>query len=70
MPLEQQYESPFEPCDPERFSLDFAARINQLMGDPVLRDEMGRSGRERVEHYFSWKSIAEKTARLYAELVR
>ncbi|MCX6957122.1 MAG: glycogen synthase [Verrucomicrobiae bacterium] len=70
VPLEQQQQSPFEPCDSEQFSLDLAARINQLMGDPVLRDEMGRSGRERVEHYFSWKSIAEKTARLYAELVR
>ena len=60
----------FEPCDPERFSLDLAVRINQLMADPVLRDKMGRLGRERVEHYFSWKSIAEKTARLYSQLVR
>lgn len=70
VPLTQRQDNPFEPCDPEQFSLDFAVRINQLMGDPVLRDKMGSSGRERVEKYFSWKSIAEKTARLYEQLVR
>jgi len=70
VPLEQEHQSPFEPLDPERFSFDLALRINQLMADPFLRDKMGRSGRERVEHYFSWRSIAEKTARLYAQVVR
>lgn len=70
VPLEQQTESPFEPLHPEQFSGDLARRINQLMKDTSLRDKMGCAGRERVEQFFSWKSIAEKTARLYAQLVR
>lgn len=70
VPLEQQTESPFEPLHPEKFSQDLARRINQLMKDASLRNKMGRSGRARVEQFFSWKSIAEKTARLYAQLMR
>jgi glycogen synthase len=70
VPLQQQHQSPFEPLNPEQFSLDLAVQINRLMADPVLSGKMGRAGRERVEHYFSWKSIAEKTARLYKEFVK
>jgi glycogen synthase len=70
VPLEQEQQSPFELRDPERFSWELALRINQLMADPDLRDKMGRSGRKRVECFFSWRSIAEKTARLYAQVVR
>ncbi len=70
VPLEQQKENPFEPLHPEQFSLDLAGRINQLMKDPALRAKMGGLGRQRVEQFFSWKSIAEKTARLYAQIVR
>jgi len=70
VPLKQQQQSPFEPLSPEQFSKDLAARVNQLMADPTLRYKMGLAGRDRVEKYFSWKSIAEKTARLYAQLVK
>jgi len=70
IPLEQQQQSPFEPLEPEQFSRDLAARISQLMADPALRHQMGHAGRARVEQFFSWKSIAEKTARLYAQLMR
>lgn len=70
VPLEQQPHSPFEPLDPKLFSQQLAERINQLMSDPALRHKMGLAGRARVEKYFSWKSIAEKTAGLYNKLVR
>src|SRR6266478_3287593 len=33
VPLKQMKESPFEPLNPEKFSRDLAARINQLMKD-------------------------------------
>jgi hypothetical protein len=28
-------ESPFEPVNPEKFSRDLAARINEIMADPA-----------------------------------
>ena len=49
VPLEQMKESPFEPLDPEKFSRDLAARINQLMKDPALREKFGKAGRKRAE---------------------
>ena len=49
VPIEQMKESPFEPSDPEKFARDLAARINQLMADPALREKFGRAGRKRAE---------------------
>jgi len=68
VPLEQMKESPFEPLDPEKFSHDLAAKINQLMADPKLREKFGKAGRKRVEEKFSWAAIARKTKALYRSL--
>ena len=62
-------ESPFEPLNPEKFSRDLAARINQLMKDPKLREKFGKAGRKRAEENFSWSAIAEKTKSLYGSLI-
>src|SRR5438876_2520992 len=68
VPLEQMKESPFEPLDPEKFSRDLAAKINQLMGDIKLREKFGKAGRKRAEEKFSWSAIAQKTKALYGSL--
>ncbi len=68
VPLEQMKESPFEPANPEEFARDLAARINQLMADPKLREKFGKAGRKRAEEKFSWSAIARKTKALYATL--
>jgi glycogen synthase len=68
VPLEQMSESPFEATDPEKFARDLAARVNELMSDPKLRQKFGKAGRKRVEEHFSWAAIAEKTKRLYEEV--
>jgi glycogen synthase len=68
VPLEQMKESPFEPLDPDKFSRDLAAKINQLMADPKLRERFGKAGRKRAEEKFSWSAIAEKTKALYETL--
>jgi glycosyltransferase involved in cell wall biosynthesis len=68
VPLEQMTESPFNPINPDQFSRDLAARINELMGNPELRKQMGQAGRRRAEATFSWKAIAEQTLGLYREL--
>ena len=61
VPVEQMTESPFEPLDPEQFSKDLAAGINELMANPALREKMGRAGRKRAEEKFSWSAIAQQT---------
>ena len=68
VPLEQMNESPFEATKPDKFASDLAARVNQLMRDPQLRERFGKAGRKRVEQHFSWAAIAEKTKRLYDTL--
>jgi alpha-maltose-1-phosphate synthase len=70
VPLEQMKESPFEPLDPEKFSRDLAAKINELMRDRHLREKFGKAGRKRVEEKFSWSAIARKTKALYETLRR
>src|SRR6202023_774921 len=69
VPLEQMKESPFEPMNPEKFSRDLAARINQLMKDPKKRAKFGQAGRKRAEENFSWSAIAKKTIALYESLL-
>ncbi len=70
VPLEQMNESPFEATNPEKFAKDLAARVNQLMADPKLREKFGKAGRKRVEEHFSWVSVAAKTRQLYETLKR
>ena len=69
VPIEQMKESPFEPINPEKFSRDLAAKINQLMADPKLREKLARAGRKRAEEKFSWSAIAQQTGRLYQTLI-
>ena len=70
VPLEQMKESSFEPLNPEKFERDLAARINQLMADPKLREKFGKAGRKRAQEKFSWSAIAQKTKTLYESLTR
>ena len=70
VPLEQMKESPFEPTNPEKFSCDLAARINQLMKDRTVREKFGRAGRKRAEEKFRWSAIAQQTRELYESLIR
>ena len=65
VPVEQNKEAPFEPVKAERFALNLAEAINELMRDEVRRRHMAREARRRVEENFSWDVIAQKTAELY-----
>jgi starch synthase len=69
VPLQQMTESPFEPLDPEKFSQDLAAKINELMANPELREKFGKAGRKRAEEKFGWPAIAQQTKALYESLV-
>jgi glycosyltransferase involved in cell wall biosynthesis len=54
----------------DEFSRDLAAAVNRLMGDPALRERMGKAGRKRAEEHFSWSAIAQQTHDLYASLLK
>jgi starch synthase len=69
VPVEQMKQSPFEPTNPQRFSRDLAARINQLMRNKPLRKRFGKAGRKRAEEKFSWSAIAKQTKALYETLL-
>jgi alpha-maltose-1-phosphate synthase len=63
-------EGTFKLANPEKFSRDLAARINQLMKDRQLREKFGKAGRKRAEEDFSWTKIAEETKALYQLLTK
>ncbi len=69
VPVEQMKDSPFEPLDPDKFSRDLAARLNQLMADTALRERFGKAGRQRAVEKFSWSRIASETKELYRQLI-
>ena len=68
IPVEQMTASPFEPVEPEKFSRDLAARINEIMADPAKQKAFGNAGRQRAIDTFSWASIAKQTKALYETL--
>ena len=68
VPLTQMDQSPFEATDPDQFSRDLAARINELMADPAKREAFGKAGRKRALEKFSWGEIAQQVKELYEEL--
>ncbi|HAX62034.1 MAG TPA: glycogen synthase [Elusimicrobia bacterium] len=51
-------------------SEQIAAAVNRLLKDEKLRKTMGIEGRKRVEEFFSWTYIAQKTKKLYESLVK
>ncbi|GAA1011313.1 glycogen synthase [Acrocarpospora pleiomorpha] len=66
VPIEQGLDG--EPYDREAFAVAIASRVNALLSDPGLADDMGRQGRRRAVEHFSWLRIAERTRELYMSL--
>jgi glycogen synthase len=60
----------FEPKDPAKFARYLAEAVNRLLDDPEGIKQMGIRSRERVEHFFSWTSIARWTMDFYWDLVQ
>ena len=47
-----------------------ARAVNRLLDNPDRAAEMGKNGRERVEKFFSWDSIAAQTLKMYQDMIR
>ncbi len=58
-----------EPRDPGQFSRDLASAIDLLLNAPARIESMGKKARQRVEQFFSWKSIARQTLDFYREIL-
>ncbi|MFW5420034.1 glycosyltransferase family 4 protein [Nocardiopsis sp. CNT-189] len=54
------------PGDPE----ELAAEIAALLDDPAERERMGAAAWKRVQERFTWRAVAEATARHYATTIR
>ena len=68
VPFEQDPVTTF-PSEPEKFARDLAAKISELLADPVKARRFGEAGRKRVEETFAWSAIAEQTIALYRGLI-
>ncbi len=53
------------PLDPQ----SFASRIDAVLQDPLAAARMGRNGRARVLHEFTWEHIAERVEQVYNEVL-
>ncbi|MFL5860131.1 MAG: glycogen synthase [Solirubrobacteraceae bacterium] len=67
VPLEQA-PGEIDPIDPDVFAQAFAERVNTLIADPALAEQMGRAGRRRVIDHFAWPAIADETLAVYGSL--
>jgi len=68
VPIEQMQDGTGTPIDPERFVADLAGVLTEVVSDPGRARAYGAAGRERAANDFSWQSIADQTAALYAEV--
>lgn len=68
VPIEQVQDGTGTPVDPERFVDDLARVLTEVATDSELARAYGAAGRERAATAFSWQSIADQTAVLYAEV--
>jgi glycosyltransferase involved in cell wall biosynthesis len=54
---------------PPRSPSALAEAIAQVLSRETNREEMGRIGRDRVQRLFTWRKVAERTLRVYEELL-
>ncbi|WP_382305539.1 glycogen synthase [Herbiconiux sp. UC225_62] len=69
VPIDQLQDGTGTPTDPDRFVVDLANALTEVVTDPVRAARMGEAGRARAEAEFSWSSIAEQTVEIYRSLL-
>lgn len=63
--LESISRTDFNPKNPEQFQKNFASKVNYLLDNEEVANQMGKAGRKRVLEKFSWESIAKTTHHYY-----
>lgn len=69
VPIDQLDDGTGTPTAPAQFVADLARVMTEVLADPVAAAEMGKAGRARAEHEFSWRQIAVRTQEIYATLL-
>lgn len=69
VPIDQLHDGTGTPTNPDKFVHDMADAINRIMSDPEKAKLMGRAGYERARDHFSWESIADKTLKVYEDVL-
>lgn len=54
---------------PPKDEAAFAEAIDRILTNPAWRDQLGQTGRQRVEIAFSWSSVASRLGHLYSRLL-
>lgn len=54
---------------PPKDEIAFAQAIDRILTNPTWRDQLGQTGRQRVEISFSWNSVASRLSHLYTKLL-
>ncbi|NLJ55066.1 MAG: glycogen synthase [Intrasporangiaceae bacterium] len=70
VPIEQVQDGTGTPVDPEKFVKDLGDALVEAVSDEERAREYGRAGRERAVEHFSWAAIAERTRKVYEEVLR
>ena len=68
VPIEQVQDGTGTPLNPDQYVDDLARVLTEVVSDPERAAAYGAAGRERATNDFSWASIADATAALYAEV--
>ena len=68
VPIEQVQDGTGTPLHPDQYVADLARVLTEVVTDPDRAAAYGAAGRERATNDFSWGSIADATAALYAEV--
>ena len=68
VPIEQVQDGTGTPLHPDQYVADLARVLTEVVSDPQRAAAYGAAGRERATNDFSWGSIADATAALYAEV--
>ena len=69
VPVDQLHDGTGTPTNPDKFVHDMADAINRIMADPEKAKQMGQAGYERARDHFSWESIADKTVKVYEDVL-
>jgi starch synthase len=69
VPIEQATDGTGTPLDPDGYVADFAAALNEVVGDADRARAMGLAGRQRAIDSFSWEAIAQQTLDIYREAI-
>ena len=68
VPIEQVQDGTGTPLHPDQYVADLARVLTEVVSNPERAAAYGAAGRERATNDFSWGSIADATAALYAEV--